>query len=97
LHSGKQLRARKFRGAGTGMKGTSKLRVGIIGCGNISMTYLRNAALFGGVELTACADISAEIANLRASEHGIRALSVEALLADPEGAQPDDSRRAFRY
>jgi predicted dehydrogenase len=48
------------------------------------MTYLRNAALFGGVELTACADISAEIANLRASEHRIRALSVEALLADPE-------------
>jgi predicted dehydrogenase len=68
------------------MNGTSKpkLRIGVIGCGNISMTYLRNAALFGGIELTACADISPEIASLRAEEYGIRAFTVEALLADPE-------------
>ena len=32
-------------------KSKTKLGIGIIGCGNISMTYLRNAALFGGVEL----------------------------------------------
>jgi predicted dehydrogenase len=61
-----------------------KLRIGVIGCGNISMTYMRNAALFGGVELTACADISSEIAKFRAGEYGIRALTVEALLADSE-------------
>lgn len=61
-----------------------KLGIGIIGCGNISMTYLRNAALFAGVELRACADISKELAALRASEYGIRAVSVDALLADPE-------------
>jgi predicted dehydrogenase len=48
------------------------------------MTYLRNAALFGEVELRACADISADMADLRASEYGIRAVSVDALLADPE-------------
>lgn len=61
-----------------------KLGIGVIGCGNISMTYLRNAALFAGVELRACADISKELAALRASEYGIRAVSVDALLADPE-------------
>ncbi|WP_245466077.1 Gfo/Idh/MocA family oxidoreductase [Mesorhizobium sp. M7A.F.Ca.CA.002.09.1.1] len=55
-----------------------------MGCGNISMTYLRNAALFGGIELRACADISADMTALRAKEYGIRALGVDALLADPE-------------
>ncbi|TPJ89664.1 Gfo/Idh/MocA family oxidoreductase [Mesorhizobium sp. B2-5-13] len=65
-------------------KSQAKLGIGVIGCGNISMTYLRNAALFGGIELRACADISAEMAALRAKEYGIRALGVDALLADPE-------------
>lgn len=62
----------------------AKLGIGVIGCGNISMTYLRNSALFAGVELRACADISADAAALRAREYGIRALSVDQLLADPE-------------
>ncbi|MFD1981139.1 Gfo/Idh/MocA family protein [Mesorhizobium newzealandense] len=61
-----------------------KLGVGVIGCGNIAMTYMRNAALFAGVELKACADISADAAALRAREYGIRAMGVDALLADPE-------------
>ncbi|MEI9409666.1 Gfo/Idh/MocA family oxidoreductase [Mesorhizobium salmacidum] len=65
-------------------KSQARLGIGVIGCGNISMTYLRNAALFGGIELRACADISAEMAALRAKEYGIRALAVDALLADPE-------------
>ena len=65
-------------------KSKTKLGIGVIGCGNISMTYLRNAALFGGVELRACADISADMAALRAREYGIRALGVDALLADPD-------------
>ena len=65
-------------------KSDAKLRIGVVGCGNIAMTYLRNAALFGGIELTACADIAPEMAALRAQEFGIRALAVDALLADPE-------------
>ena len=65
-------------------KSKTKLGIGVIGCGNISMTYLRNAALFGGVELRACADISADMAALRAKEYGIRALGVDALLAEPD-------------
>ncbi|MBB3609619.1 Gfo/Idh/MocA family oxidoreductase [Rhizobium sp. BK602] len=65
-------------------KTKAKLGIGVIGCGNISMTYLRNAALFAGVELRACADISADAAALRAREYGIRALGVDQLLADSE-------------
>ncbi|MEO9338321.1 Gfo/Idh/MocA family oxidoreductase [Mesorhizobium sp. SB112] len=65
-------------------KSKAKLRIGVVGCGNISLTYLRNAALFAGVELRACADISTELAAQRAVEYGIRAVSVDALLADPE-------------
>lgn len=61
-----------------------KLGIGVVGCGNISMTYLRNTALFHGVALRACADISADMAALRAREYGIRATSVDELLADPE-------------
>jgi predicted dehydrogenase len=65
-------------------KSAAALGIGVIGCGNISMTYLRNAALFSGTELRACTDISAEMAALRASEYAIRAMGVDALLSDPE-------------
>ena len=58
--------------------------IGVIGAGNISMTYMRNAALFRGVRVVACADAVPEAAARRAAEHGVRALPVEGLLADPE-------------
>ncbi|WP_035829857.1 Gfo/Idh/MocA family protein [Kaistia adipata] len=59
----------------------AKLGIGVIGCGNIAGTYLRNAELFPGVEIRACADISIEAAERRAEEFGIRATSINALLA----------------
>lgn len=58
--------------------------IGVIGCGNIAVTYMRNAALFGGVRLVSCADIVPEVAALRANQHGIRAQGVDDLLASPE-------------
>ncbi len=58
--------------------------IGVIGCGNIAMTYMRNAALFRNVRLVACADVAPEAAKLRAQEYGIEAQSVDALLANPE-------------
>ena len=63
---------------------TTPLGVGIIGAGNISMTYMRNAALFPALRLVACADVSSAAATARAAEYGIRAVAVDALLADPE-------------
>lgn len=59
---------------------SSVLGVGIIGCGNISAAYLRLAPLFRGIELRACADIDMDTANTRATEFGIRAETVDALL-----------------
>jgi predicted dehydrogenase len=58
----------------------NKIKIGVIGCGNISTTYMRNAALFNNVELTACADIVPASAAQRASEYRIEAMTVESLL-----------------
>lgn len=57
------------------------LGVGIIGCGNISTSYLGLAPLFKGIEVRACADINPEAAQSRAAEYGIRAETVAQLLA----------------
>ena len=58
-----------------------RLGIGVVGCGNISMTYLRNAALFPDVEVRACTDLSGELAARRAAEYGIRAEPLDKLLA----------------
>jgi predicted dehydrogenase len=63
---------------------TTTLGIGIIGCGNISTTYLRLAPLFRGIEIRACADRDPAIATARALEYGVRAETVEALLAAPD-------------
>ena len=62
----------------------TKLRIGVVGCGSISMAYLRNAPIFGGVRITACADINPDAAARRAAEFGLRAMEVDALIADPD-------------
>jgi predicted dehydrogenase len=61
-----------------------KLRIGVVGCGNISAIYLRNAPLFQGVEITACADINPDAAARRAAEFELRAMEVDALIADTD-------------
>ncbi len=58
-----------------------KLGVGVIGCGNISAAYFRLAPLFRGIEMRACADINADAAKARAAEFGLRAETVDGLLA----------------
>jgi predicted dehydrogenase len=60
------------------------LGIGVIGCGNIAMTYLRNAAFFPGVSLRACANVMPEMAAVRAKEYGLRACSVYKLLASAD-------------
>lgn len=59
----------------------TQLGVGIIGCGNISTTYLQFAPLFKALNLVAVADINMDAANARAVEYGVRADSVDGLLA----------------
>lgn len=58
--------------------------IGIIGCGSISLAYMRNAALFGNVRLAACADVVPEAATRRGAEFGVRAQNVDELLENPE-------------
>ncbi|MBE3637992.1 Gfo/Idh/MocA family protein [Mangrovicoccus algicola] len=57
------------------------LGIGVIGCGNISAAYMRLAPLFRGIQMRACVDLNADLAAARAAEFGLRALSVEDLLA----------------
>ncbi|MBY5346954.1 Gfo/Idh/MocA family protein [Rhizobium leguminosarum] len=59
-----------------------KLRIGVVGCGNISLAYMRNAPLFCGVEITACADLNADAARRRAAEFDLRAADVDSLIDD---------------
>ncbi|WP_123043340.1 Gfo/Idh/MocA family protein [Cohnella candidum] len=61
-----------------------KLKVGIIGTGNISGIYFQNGKRFESMEVVACADIDVERAKAKAAEHGVRGCSVDELLADPE-------------
>jgi len=65
--------------------GIEPVKLGIIGCGNISSIYCQNAQKLEALDLVACADLIMERAQARAEEFGIaRALSPEELLADPE-------------
>jgi predicted dehydrogenase len=57
--------------------------IGIIGCGNISTTYLGLAPLFKGLQVVAVADMNMDAATARAAEYKVQAQTVEALLANP--------------
>ncbi len=63
----------------------SKVKVGVIGCGNISGIYLKNGRVLRDIEIAAVADLVPERARVRAAEYGVpRACPVRELLADPE-------------
>jgi predicted dehydrogenase len=61
-----------------------KMRIGIIGCGNISQIYLTNGKTFNDIELVACADINMAAAQAKATEHNIKAMTVDELIKSPE-------------
>lgn len=61
------------------------MKVGVIGCGNISPVYLRVAQRFPEIEVFAVADAIPELAQKRAQQFGIpHVLSVDELLNHPE-------------
>jgi len=61
------------------------VKVGVVGCGNISPIYLKNGKRLEAIEIVACADLIMERARSRAEEFGVpRACTVDELLADPE-------------
>ncbi len=59
------------------------LGVGVIGCGNISTTYLQLAPLFRNIELRAVADINRDAAEARGLAFGVRVQSVADILRNP--------------
>ena len=60
------------------------LRIGIVGVGAISGAYLSTVERLEAVRLVAVADLDAERAAAVAAEQGVRALTVDELVADPE-------------
>jgi predicted dehydrogenase len=63
---------------------TRKTLIGIIGCGNISDAYFKGAARSALVQVKGCADLNAEAAKAKAALYSATAMSVPALLADPD-------------
>jgi predicted dehydrogenase len=57
-----------------------KVGVGIIGCGNISTSYLKAARRFPVLDIKAVADMRSEAAETRGAEFGVPGLRVDALL-----------------
>ncbi len=60
----------------------SVLGIGIIGCGNISATYLELIPMFRNIAVVAVADINTEAAESRGADFNVPAQSVKALLAN---------------
>jgi len=61
------------------------VKIGIIGCGNISPAYIKGCRAFKVLDLVALADIDVRRAEARAAEFNVpRACTVDDLLADPE-------------
>lgn len=66
------------------MRRTKTLGVGVIGVGNISAQYFAELPKHDSVRIVAVADVDQKRADAVATERGVRALSVDDLLADPE-------------
>ena len=66
-------------------KREGKVKVGVVGCGVISGIYFeRMVKKFEILDVAACADIVNEKAEAAAKNFGIKAVSVDDILADPE-------------
>jgi predicted dehydrogenase len=60
------------------------LRVGVVGCGIIAARYVGDSGAFRDWRPVACADLDADAAAAFAAQHGLRALRVGELVADPD-------------
>ena len=60
------------------------MKVGIIGCGNISETYFNCQKIFNNFEIIACADLNNDFATKSAEQFNVKALSVSDILSNKE-------------
>ena len=73
--------------SGSAVKQMSKhvTKVGVVGCGDISGIYLKNAAMLEAIEIVACTDVVGQRAAAKAREFNIEQVdNVDALLANDE-------------
>jgi predicted dehydrogenase len=61
-----------------------KIKVGIIGCGNISDIYLEKIKLFHVLEIKSCSDLDMDRARIKANKFDIQACTVDEILSDKE-------------
>jgi len=67
------------------MPAVKPIKVGLIGSGDISWTYLHNMTkYFGILDVVGCSDIIPERSKARAEEFGIRSMTNEEIFNDPE-------------
>ena len=68
------------------MTQTQSVKVGVVGCGNISDIYLTNAQWLNTIEVVGVTDLRKEMAQAQAEKYGISTVydSVDAMLADSE-------------
>jgi predicted dehydrogenase len=62
----------------------ARIDIGIIGCGNISHSYLKGAARSDLVRVKCVADLHLEAAQEKGAEYGVPAVTVDRLLSDPD-------------
>jgi predicted dehydrogenase len=62
----------------------ARIDIGLIGCGNISHSYLKGAARSEQVRVKCVADMRMEAAQEKAAEYGVQAVTMDRLLADPD-------------
>jgi predicted dehydrogenase len=63
---------------------TQPLRVGVVGCGIIGKRYVGDSGAYDAWRPVACADLDTARAGAFAKEFGLRAESVDELIADPQ-------------
>ena len=83
------------------------MRVGVIGCGNISDVYVRNSKLFKDYEIVCCADMAPSAAARIAEKFSLQQRSVDSLLSSEDvdivlnltspQAHAEISRRAVKW
>ena len=56
------------------------MKIGVIGCGNISDTYFESQKIFNNLNIIACADLIKDIADQKANKYNIKSQSVDELL-----------------
>ena len=53
-----------------------KIKVGVIGCGNISDSYFKHARDYEFMEIVACADLLRSASQTKAEKYELKAMSV---------------------